>query len=385
MNTWSFRKGALRAAAIPVLAGAVALSLLFLWECSTEPQTFSPPVLSPRREGHPAVTLLDGRILIIGGWFSDPNDPYGAVATDTVLAISPVSGRVQEVGHLAMKRTSFSATLLRDGRVLVAGGQSRDPFAMDRAEIFDPATNRFELVGAPMITARYTHTATLLADGRVLLAGGDGRYIDSVNTDSELFDPATGTFIAAGNMEYGRSGHTATLLDSGRVLIAGGDGGTWGSQPEEVELFDPVPASFSPGSDPFPIPLGYGHAALKVHSGKVLFLDTRASGAALYDPGTGLFESCAGLIHPRTGASFTLLDTGEIMVIGGYAWPQPSSTVLEIEKYDSRTGVSQECGSLLQGRSWHTATRLSDGRILLVGGSGPNRQHIGACELVEIR
>jgi len=386
MRTRWTQKGVVHAPSVLALALAAASGLL-LWSCSTEPQTFSPPVLSPGRAGQAAVTLYDGRILIIGGWFSDPDDPYGAVATNTVLAISPVSGRVQEVGHLAMRRTSFSATLLRDGRVLVAGGQSRDPFAMDRAEIFDPATNRFELVGAPMITARYSHTATLLADGRVLLTGGDGRYIDSVNKDSELFDPATGTFGPAGDMHHCRTGHTATLLDSGRVLIAGGASWVGGTTiyPADVEQFDPVTGSFALGSDPYPIPFGYGHIALKVHSGKVLFFDTQTSGAALYDPGTGLFESCAGLIHPRTGASFTLLDTGEIVVIGGYAWPHPSSSVLEIEKYDPRTGVSQEFGRLLQGRHSHSAHLLPDGRILLVGGSGPDRTFIAACELVELR
>jgi len=52
-----------------------AASGLLLWSCSTEPQTFSPPVLSPGRAGQAAVTLYDGRILIIGGWFSDPDDP----------------------------------------------------------------------------------------------------------------------------------------------------------------------------------------------------------------------------------------------------------------------------------------------------------------------
>jgi hypothetical protein len=386
MKTRSTQKGVLPVPAMPVLA-LVTYSLLLLWGCSYEPQTFSPPVLSPGRSGHAAVTLLDGRILVIGGRVPAPLDPDGSEATATALIISPVSGRVQQVGSMAMKRTRFTATLLRDGRVLVAGGQSHDPFlvATDQAEVFDPATNRFEPAGGPMITARHTHTATLLMDGRVLLAGGDGQYIDSVNKACELFDPATGTFAPAGEMLHCRTGHTASLLDSGLVLIAGG--ASWvGSKtfyPADIELFDPATASFGLGNDPYPIPFGYGHTALKLRSGKVLFLDMRTNAAALYDPGNGLFESCAGLIHPRTWASFTLLDTGEIMIIGGYTWPHPSSLVPEIEKYDPLIGSSSECGRLLQVRSSHSAALLPDGGILVVGGSGPGNVMVEQCELVE--
>ena len=160
--------------AMPALA-LVIYSFLLLWGCSHEPQTFSPPALSPGRAGHAAVTLLDGRILIIGGRIHGSPGTQGSEATATALIVSPVSGRVRPAGSMALKRTWFTATLLRDGRVLVAGGQSLDPYliATDQAEIFDPATNRFEPAGGPMITARHTHTATLLQDGRVLLAGGE--------------------------------------------------------------------------------------------------------------------------------------------------------------------------------------------------------------------
>ncbi len=387
MKSRPTQKGFLRVPAMLALA-LVTYSFLLLWGCSHEPQTFSPPVLSPSRAGHAAVTLLDGRILIIGGRIPAPLDPEGSEATATALIISPVSGRVQQAGSMAVKRTHFTATLLRDGRVLVAGGQSRDPYliAMDRAEVFDPATNRFEPAGGPMITARHTHTATLLQDGRVLLAGGDGQYIDSVNKACELFDPATGTFAPAGDMLHCRTGHTATLLDSGLVLIAGGASWYGGMTiyPADVELFDPVTASFGLGNAPYPIPLGHGHTALKLPSGKSLFLDMVHNIAALYDPGTGLFESRAGLIHPRAGASLTLLEeTGEIVVIGGYAWPDPSELVPEIEKYDPLVGSSAECGRLLQGRFSHSATRLPDGRVLVLGGIGPGRVMTEPSEVVE--
>ena len=68
-----------------------------------------------------------------------------------------------------------------------------------------------------MIEARQYHTATLLADGRVLVAGDN-----SVTIDAEVYDPATDSWTATGPMIQPRQGHFATLLQDGRVLVAGG-------------------------------------------------------------------------------------------------------------------------------------------------------------------
>src|SRR5205823_3824511 len=98
----------------------------------------------------------------------------------------------------------------------------------DTAELFDPATGAFVLVTAVMTSARAVHTATLLPNGKVLLAGGQNNLVSTVaiTNTAELFDPAMQTFTPLPPMSSARSTHTATLLCDGRVLITGGYSGS---------------------------------------------------------------------------------------------------------------------------------------------------------------
>jgi hypothetical protein len=73
-----------------------------------------------------------------------------------------------------------------------------------------------------LVAARSSHTATLLPNGKVLVAGGVGS--SGILASAEIYDPASGSWTATGNMLSGREFHTATLLPNGQVLVAGGVG-----------------------------------------------------------------------------------------------------------------------------------------------------------------
>ena len=131
-------------------------------------------------------------------------------------------------------RLSQTATLLPDGKVLIAGGCCAGTAGLATAELYDPSTAKFSPTGA-MTAGRYYHTATPLPDGRVLIAGGWG--LDS----AELYNPATGTFSATGSMTATRYYDTATLLPGGKVLVVGG-----ALSPDSADVYDPKAGTFSP-------------------------------------------------------------------------------------------------------------------------------------------
>ena len=208
--------------------------------------------MTERRGGHTATLLPDGRLLVVGGSVGGPRALASAEIYD------PATGTWSATAPLAEARSGHTATLLPDGRVLVAGGfvlvdgSSRPGRSLASAEIYDPATGTWSATGT-MAEARGGHTATLLPDGRVLVAGGSP---DSVLAgggplltlaSAELYDPIRRSWTAAASMDESRFGFAAVLLEDGTVLVAGG----W---PATAALYDPagidVPGSVGCPSDP---------------------------------------------------------------------------------------------------------------------------------------
>ncbi len=233
----------------------------------------TPPLCNPSmndsRTAHTATRLGDGSVLIVGGRDSAGNVTATSERFMPAPANNAGAGLFSASGSMSDARISHTAALLNDGTVLVAGGNDGLD-VVPTAEIYNPTLGRFSLTGSSasssttMTTPRADHTATLLNDGRVLLAGG-GDDFGNLLSSAEIYDPTSETFSAlASQMNEARDLHTATLLASGLVLIAGGvpTGGS-ALASSEADLLAPTPGFF--------VPNGPMATARQFHTASTLF------------------------------------------------------------------------------------------------------------------
>lgn len=220
---------------------------------------------------------------------------------------------------LNVARWAHTATLLNDGTVLIAGGtiyNTNGNFANTNAcELYDPQTGISSFT-ASMQNSRNSHRATLLSNGQVLVSGGGG-------SSSEVYDPGTGTWINYASMNAERIVHTATLLPNGKVLAAGGYNDNSGQDLSSAELYDPVAGTWTPtASMPYPADT---FAAVLLTNGTVLVCggSDAADGiyyetnAAIYNPVTQTWTNTAPLHEARSGHTATRLPNGKVLVVGG--------------------------------------------------------------------
>ncbi len=297
-------------------------------------------------------------------------DSLGQVSAAQGFNLQVYQHGFKSTGAMGAARTKHTATLLKDGTVLVAGGVS-----FSSAEIYDPTTGKFTPTAGSMSVARYSHTATLLAGGKVLITGGGGLNGDPVLATAELFDPSTGMFAqTTGNMSVARTAHDATLLSDGKVLITGGGSTT-------ADVFDPSIGIFTPTTGKLVTERANDTATL-LANGKVLiaggFSTSDLATAELYDPATDSFSATGSMAVARAGPTATLLDTGantgKVLVAGG-------SGFASAELYDPVLGTFSATGSMGVARFEHTATLLTDGTLLVVGGSDASSNILAAAEL----
>ena len=224
--------------------------------------------MSVARSFHSATLMDDGRVLIVGG--HSFNFRNSALASAEIY--DPATESFAPTGGMSVARQEHTATLLPDGRVVVAGGYDDDmdnPTAQSTAEVFDPATGTFAPTGS-MASGRGNHTATVLGDGKVLIAGGHSGHPGASVASAELYDPSNGTFALTGDMTDARGSHSATLLTNGSVLLAGGFTAfpNTGTTLASAEIYEPSTGSFTSTAS---MHMARGrHAAASLPSGDVL-------------------------------------------------------------------------------------------------------------------
>jgi hypothetical protein len=314
------------------------------------------PMLEPR-SGHSATLLPNGKVLIAGGMRRNQDFYRSAELYD------PSTGNFQPTGQMAVARVGHIAVLLRSGKVLVAGGWVGHD-CTDSAELYDPATRKFQPL--PKMTARRGRpNATLLATGDVLITGGADHDAPGGVATAEIFRAANSGFEPLVPMHFARIANTTTLLSDGRVLIAGGRGATVTAV---AEIFDPASNQFTVTASM--LTARYKHSAGLLPDGRVLIAggsDDRdwagtLNSAEIYDPRAHTFTATSPLHDSR----FKLPDeavqlaSGRLLIAGG------SKTV---EVYDPKTQkFIVAAGQMPEPRHYMAETKLSDGSVLLTGG-----------------
>ena len=303
--------------------------------------------------GHDAVALPDGRVLFAGGnhvagpygAFSDLCAPYPPLVWDpATLAVEQVPG-IPDAG-------GSSATLLDDGRVLLAGGRSKCTWkprdgvlelkgnlGFPESLVWDPVERSVEHTG-PLTEGRSNHSALRLADGRVLVVGGDqmGFMVDlggGSNTDTaEVWNPATGSWSALGSL--GLYSSDMTLLPDGRVVLTG----VWPGDPA----------------------------------------------LAILDPDTGDITPVEGGPAARWDSSLQVLDDGRVMLVGGVVREDnsPERPVKHASVWDPATGGWTKIRYPEAGADEGQATALAvDGTVLVIGGRDLHFGNVPTIDSVE--
>jgi Putative Ig domain/Galactose oxidase, central domain/Kelch motif len=319
------------------------------------------------RVQHTATLLATGKVLVAGGDNTSPS---------TGELYDPSANTFTSVGNMSAAFDSHTATLLCDlshspcanDKVLIAGGPTTS------AELFDPASSAFTPV-ANTLAQRLSATATLLPNGKVLLAGGTTVTASTTSgvalSSAELFDPSTLTFAYTGTMVSARQNYTATVLSNGKVLLVGGSDGS--NALASAELFDSSNNSFALSGGSLQT-ARWSHTATLLPSGKVFITggwdstNQALASAELYDPSTDSFSTITSpMITPRADFTSTLLSNGTVLIVGGH--DRNNNVFANVEIFDPSSATFTSTGGLTTARYFHTATLLpGTAGVLVTGG-----------------
>ncbi|MCG3159248.1 MAG: hypothetical protein JMDDDDMK_00234 [Acidobacteria bacterium] len=306
------------------------------------------------------------------------SDGQGGTATGAVTT------GWSNAGSLNAARMNHTVTRLSNGQVLASGGLSPGGVTAS-AELYNPANDSWQTTGS-LNNRRSQHTATLLSNGKTLVAGGLNSFYIS---NAELYDPVSGTWSFTGSLATARHSHTATRLSDGRILVAGGviPGDT---ATTSAEIYNPATGQWSvTGSLLTAREL---HTATLLSNGKVLvaggdtgsaFSNNALASAEIYDPATGQWSATGNLNFARRRHTATLLSNGKVIIAGGEG--TSGAPLSEAEIFDTMgnggAGVFTQINNINHARSKHTAILMNDGQALIMGGEGASFQTLASAEL----
>src|SRR3989344_934431 len=319
------------------------------------------------RDGFSAVTLSNGKILVVGGRNQDD--------LLSTLIYDPKTEQWSLTGSLPWAADGVGAYLLNNGKVLACGGYNQyiKKFVASCA-IYDPQTEIWTPVKS-MLNARQGHAGVVLPDGKVLMAGGSSTVPEAgsieVLSASEIYDPKKDRWVTTGSLNQPRGHHLRILLNNGKVLAGGGL--QFGSAKQAIsssELYDPATRTWTMTGS-LPAPKGRS-AGLLLTDGRVLNTGGRTLGhnwktldnCEIYDPVSGIWSPIASLNIPRDHHGIALLKDNRVLVAGGYnreTWEKkggglPSSEIYNLGIISFNTEVTNNTVKL----TWMTTTKTNN-------------------------
>ena len=317
--------------------------------------------------------LNDGRVLASGG--ANPFQIFNSAEL-----YDPVTATWSSTANtMIYPQADHTATLLADGRVLVAGGGV--------SELFDPANNTWT-ASENMIADRAYHTAVLLGSGNVLvMAGLENRSPYSRLSSCEIYDVSNGSWMQTGSMAVTRTNHVAIMLSNGSVLVAGGYNGS--QNLKTCEVFDPSSGSWAATGDM--AVSRSGHQLARLNATSLLCMsgadvnNTNVVSCEVYNELNGLWSATADLATPHGGGAATILPNGDVLLTSGggvsNAFTRPLTNSCEIFLRAKMQWFTT--ASLSTARVTHGSVLLTNGTVLVVGGTDSQVHNFATCEIFD--
>lgn len=378
--------------AILLIAFSLALIVPQTWAQNT---WISAPDMARTRQRHSATLMADGKLFVSGGAY----DFWGEAAANTCEIYDPWLEVWSNTASMSVARSSHTATLLPNGKILVTGGYNGGGYALSSAEIYDPTTDTWT-TSASMSYGRYRHQAVVLNSDSILIVGGRQGNVDGggamniwapVST-CEIYRISDDTWFAAAPLNETRVESGLAMLPDGRVLAAGGINDTliisdWGQPASRTcEVYDPVVDTWT-YTDSLASARNFVRL-VTLDNNSVLSIGGEFDQYALpdcqlYDASSSTWIAADSLVDPRIVTEPVKLPNGDVISVGGwhYLWDSQTSTA---EYYVVNDNHWEALPTMSVDRGWHTATMLGNGDILVAGGTTARGEPLKSCEIYRV-
>lgn len=330
--------------------------LFYLISVCAFSQSYSPSgSLNVARWNHQSQVLYNKKVLVFGG---DQGYLIPAMVNNSAELYEPGSGTWSYTGSMNKKRTNFSSVVLPNGNILAIGGtmnwDGSETYSTASCEIYNVAIGTWTYTDS-MKVQRENHKAILLKTGKVLVVGDkDGRC--------ELYDPSINKWENTGsNVAYVGGGMDLIMLQDGKVLV---------TLEKSAQLYDPASGTWSLLSNLVGDRLF--HSSILLPDGRVLIAGstrfTDQNSAEIFDPVQNTFTATGSMSEYRASSPMILMDDGRVLIYG-IGDPFNAGNTKTIEIYNPSSGIWTSNIYNQIGAQGYTIHKLTDGKILVVGGS----------------